>query len=211
MHSAEARSPSDHRARRRRLHLLDVARALFVEQGFHQTGIAQIATASGIAVSQMYRDFGSKDAIIEAICERDVGAWLEEDVLAEAVAKQDLHAIRSWLRRLSTPDQPADRCQLVAEIIAEAGRNRRVAEIYRQVDARVRRSLSTALGALASEGTLPNHVTAFTEYILRLVAGAICRRIVNPQQCSGKFDDPSEIASFIRLGSILSDERPCDT
>lgn len=65
------------RADNRRRHLLDVARRLFIDQGFHQTGVAQIAAESGIKVGQIYRDFASKEAIIAAICESNVEAWLE--------------------------------------------------------------------------------------------------------------------------------------
>ncbi|WP_443018235.1 helix-turn-helix domain-containing protein [Sphingobium sp. TKS] len=41
-------------------------RDLFVKRGFHQTGMAQIASSSGIAVGQIYRDFANKEAIIAA-------------------------------------------------------------------------------------------------------------------------------------------------
>src|SRR3546814_6846394 len=84
MHSTKAPRPLGERARARRDRLLQVARTLFIEQGFHQTGTAQIAAASGIAVGQMYRDFKNKEAIIAAICEADVEAWLEEKALADA-------------------------------------------------------------------------------------------------------------------------------
>src|SRR3546814_14249999 len=93
MHSTKAPRPLGERARARRDRLRQVARTLFIEQGFHQTGTAQIAAASGIAVGQMYRDFKNKEAIIAAICEADVEAWLEEKALADAVAARDLKAI----------------------------------------------------------------------------------------------------------------------
>src|SRR3546814_20257382 len=109
----------------------------------------------------MYRNFKNKEAILAAICEADVEAWLEEKALADAVAARDLKAIRAWLERFGTRSQPEDRCRLVSEIIAEAGRNTRVADIYRQVDARVRKSLSAALEALAPEGhTAHKHRTS---------------------------------------------------
>lgn len=205
MHPAKAPRLLGERARLRRGHLLEVARTLFIEQGFHQTGIAQIATASGIAVGQIYRDFESKEAIIAAICEADVEAWLEEKALADAVAGQDLNAIRAWLERFGMRDQPEDRCRLVAEIIAEAGRNRRVADIYRQVDARVRQNLSAALVALAPDGTSAKHVAAVAEYILTLGAGAVCRRIAHPQQCAEQIDRFVDAAIFNDLEYLLQE------
>lgn len=205
MHPAKAPRQLGERARARRDHLLHVARTLFVEQGFHQTGTAHIAAVSGIAVGQMYRDFENKEAIIAAICEADVEAWLEEKVLAEAVAVRDLKAIRAWLERFGTRNQPEDRCRLVTEIIAEASRNPRVADIYRQVDARVRRSLSAALAALAPDGTSAKHVAAVAEYIMTLGAGAICRRIAHPQQCAEQMDRFIDAAIFNDLEHLLKE------
>ncbi|MCF8709221.1 TetR/AcrR family transcriptional regulator [Rhizorhapis sp. SPR117] len=205
MHPAKTSRPPGERARLRRNHLLEIARNLFIEQGFHQTGIAQIATASGIAVGQMYRDFESKEAIIAAICEADVEAWLEEKALADAVAARDLPAIRGWLERFGTRNQPEDRCRLVAEIIAEAGRNPRVADIYRGVDARVRQSLSAALAALSPEGISAKHVAVVAEYILTFGAGGICRRITHPQQCAEQIDRFVDAAIFNDLEHLLQE------
>lgn len=204
MHLTKAPRPGE-RARARRDHLLQVARTLFIEQGFHQTGTAQIAAASGIAVGQMYRDFENKEAIIAAICEADVEAWLEEKTLADAVAARDFGAIRAWLGRFGARGQPEDRCRLVSEIIAEAGRNTRVAEIYRQVDARVRKSLSAALEALAPAGTSTKQVAAVAEYILTLGAGGICRRIAHPQQCAEQIDRFIDAAIFKDLEHLLQE------
>ena len=43
------------RAQQRRDKVVDVARRLFASQGFHATGMAQIAKESGVAVGQIYR------------------------------------------------------------------------------------------------------------------------------------------------------------
>src|SRR3546814_10817567 len=61
---ARVRGP---RSAARRQHILATTRDLFVKRGFHQTGMAQIASSSGIAVGQIYRDFANKEAIIAAI------------------------------------------------------------------------------------------------------------------------------------------------
>lgn len=209
MDTATNLRPLGERARVRRNRLLDVARTLFIEQGFHQTGMAQVATASGIAVGQIYRDFESKEAIIAAICEADVEAWLEEKALAAAVAGGDLRAIRAWLGRFGTRDQPEDRCRLIAEIIAEAGRNPRVADIYRQVDARVRHSLSAALAALAPRDTSAGHIAAVGEYIMTLGAGAVCRRIAHPQQCAEAMDRFIDAAILNDLEQLLQEAPAC--
>ena len=67
------------RADARRDKLLDAARTLFAERGFHSTGVAQIASASGVKVGQIYRDFANKEEIVAAIAVRDLEQFLAED------------------------------------------------------------------------------------------------------------------------------------
>lgn len=133
----------------RREHLLDTARKLFVEQGFHRTGMAQIALASGIKVGQIYRDFANKEAIIAAICESNLVAWLEEDKLERAVAARDTAAISAWIERFCAEEPPHEDRRLMAELIAEVGRNPIIAALSKQTDCRVRRRLDEALESLS--------------------------------------------------------------
>jgi AcrR family transcriptional regulator len=48
------------KAAQRREKIIEAARKLFIDNGFHATGVAQIAKESGIAVGQLYRDFASR-------------------------------------------------------------------------------------------------------------------------------------------------------
>jgi AcrR family transcriptional regulator len=161
----------------RRRHLLTTARNLFVEQGFHRTGVAQIAEASGIKVGQIYRDFDSKEDIIAAIVEQDVTEWLQEDVLATAVGQGDAAAIREWTRRFGVVEESIDECRMMSEIFAEAGRNERIAEISRRIDDRVRDSLITALAALVPGGARPPGLVQLADFILAIGMGLMTRRI----------------------------------
>lgn len=180
------------RAETRRLTLLETADRLFAERGFHGTGIAQIAAESGVRVGQIYRDFASKEDIVAALAEQNVNDWLEEDVLSAAVAAGDLHAVRSWIRRFEGQDDKADDCRLMAEIVAEAGRNARIAAIHRQIDDRVRVSLSIALHALLPGGVDNREVDLLIEFILAAGIGVISRRVLRP-------DTPT-----IALGNLIS-------
>lgn len=166
------------RAEQRRRHLLDVARRLFVQQGFHQTGVAQIAAESEIKVGQIYRDFESKEAIIAAICDLDVATWLEEDVLAAAVQQNDVPAIRAWLARFGQPHD-TEEYRLVAEIMAEAGRNERIAASYRTLDKRILNSLSAALVAIAPADTDRAAIEGLAQLILTFGVGMASRQIVH--------------------------------
>jgi AcrR family transcriptional regulator len=63
--------------------LLDAARALFGEQGYDATSIAEIGVRAGIAKSVLYHHFGSKAALYQAVIEEDGRALV--DAVAAAV------------------------------------------------------------------------------------------------------------------------------
>ena len=65
--SATADRVTATRAEQRRARIIAAARTLFAENGFHNTGIAQIAKQSGVLVGQIYRDFANKEEIVVAI------------------------------------------------------------------------------------------------------------------------------------------------
>jgi AcrR family transcriptional regulator len=54
------------RARRRQI--LDVARQVFAEQGFHATRMSDIAQAAGVSQGTLYHYFRSKDDLFLALC-----------------------------------------------------------------------------------------------------------------------------------------------
>jgi AcrR family transcriptional regulator len=169
------------RGEARRRHLLETARKLFVEKGFHQTGMAQIAEASGIKVGQIYRDFESKEAIIAAIAEADLTAWLEEDALRAAVEQGDAETIRAWIGRFDKSNKCFAECQMMTEVLAEASRNDRIAAIYRGNDCRVRTTLLAALAALSRRAADDPRLTLLAEFILAAGLSIAARRVVNPE------------------------------
>lgn len=163
----------------RRRHLLDTARNLFVERGFHQTGMAQIAAASGIAVGQIYRDFANKEAIVAAICETDLVAWLEETNLHAALLAGDSPAIRAWVERVVTDEPSYDSRRLMCELLAEVGRNQRIADVNQRTEDRLRTNLSAALTALAPQATVQSRSTVM-DFVLALSWGMVARMELSP-------------------------------
>lgn len=51
--------------------LIETAYLLFYEKGFHATGLAEILATAGVAKGTLYQHFKSKDALIEAVLERE--------------------------------------------------------------------------------------------------------------------------------------------
>jgi AcrR family transcriptional regulator len=71
--------PDDTRAR-----IIETADTLFRRLGFAKTAVADIAAELGMSPANVYRFFPSKNAIVEAICQRCLG---ELDAKAWAVAR----------------------------------------------------------------------------------------------------------------------------
>lgn len=167
------------KAAARRERLVSVARRLFAEQGFHGTGVAQLATESGIKVGQIYRDFADKEAIVAEIVERDLIAALGEAELDHAIAARDLAAIRAWIGAFTRCERGSDARALVPEIIAEAARNERIAAIARSINRRVKSALLRAIQALAPGPGQYEDRARLADLILTIGAGLMHRQIAD--------------------------------
>ncbi len=85
----------------RREQLLEAAAALFAARGYHDVGIDDIGAAAGISGPGVYRHFPSKQALLEALCDRAMTRMLDgarqsraghgDDADAALEALVDLH------------------------------------------------------------------------------------------------------------------------
>jgi AcrR family transcriptional regulator len=66
-----------------RARIMETAEALFRRMGFAKTAVADIAAELGMSPANIYRFFPSKNAIVDAICQRCLGE-LEEKVWSVA-------------------------------------------------------------------------------------------------------------------------------
>jgi AcrR family transcriptional regulator len=119
---------------RRRFEITSAAEQCFLKQGFHQTSMQNIATASGLSMGLLYRYFRNKEAIIDAVAQRD----RDETVAAIKSLPIDGDAIKAWIAMLidateitSAPDYAA----LASEIFAEASRSSKLRENLQANDA----------------------------------------------------------------------------
>ena len=79
--------PDDTRAR-----IIEAADSLFRRLGFAKTAVADIAAELGMSPANVYRFFSSKNAIVEAICQRylgeiEAGAWAVVHAKASAATR----------------------------------------------------------------------------------------------------------------------------
>lgn len=168
------------RAELRRKAIKEAARRLFVENGFHATGVAAIAKESGIATQQLYRDFSSKEDIIAEIVAANCERIADQDRLHDALTKRDRAEIMAWL--VSTPcrkDDLGDR--LFLEVAAEAARNERVRAIYLDVRAQAFENVSRAFAGLMGSETVEAEHRTLAQAFMLIELGSVCARTLLPE------------------------------
>lgn len=183
------------RAAARREQLVSVARRLFAEQGFHGTGVAQLAAESGIKVGQIYRDFADKEAIVAAIVESDLAVFLNDQDMTRAIETRDVPALRAWLREFLRCGSDGEPDPLFAEIMAEAARNERIRAISHSINRGVSGALMRVLAALAPAESQAEERSLLCDMILTMSAGVLYRRIGDP--------DFEEAVTFRRLIAVV--------
>ncbi|MFN7112564.1 MAG: TetR/AcrR family transcriptional regulator [Brevundimonas sp.] len=170
----------EERAEARRQTLIDAARALFVNQGFHQTGMAQLAAVSGIKMGQIYRDFGSKDDIIAAICEQDISMLLSDVKLFDDQTARGPQALRAWIEDYVTHQPGLDQCRILTEIVAEAGRNSRVAQILVDLETRLQAKFDSVFSALTNGQVDQDDRMRLIRIMMALNMGLMMQKAVQP-------------------------------
>ncbi|HZC11751.1 MAG TPA: TetR family transcriptional regulator [Mycobacterium sp.] len=166
------------RSRARRDQILSAAAKLFGENGFHGSSMAELAKRAGMSVGHIYHYFQNKDAIIEALVDREMeelSGLLDEvypsgDVLTTLMDRLD--AIVD--RRLDRDTLP-----LALEVLAEAARNPRIAEKLHTADAASRHRLAHVVSVRLA-GLGEREVADRVEAISATFYGLIYRTVHNP-------------------------------
>lgn len=172
--------PAPSRAELRRRKLTDTARKLFIANGFHATGMAQIARESGIAIGQIYRDFASKEDIVAALVRADCGRLMRYGEIDAAVRLGDAAAARRWIGDFVQPAPDPDDTRLFAEIIAESGRSARIAAVFATQQAELRGHLLAALALLLPGDTMTRRRELIADALITLSLGLKHYRLLQP-------------------------------
>ena len=165
----------------RQQQILDAALACFSEQGFHQTGMADIVRRSGLSHGAVYLYFQSKDELIEALA---VDRHRQEALLNAAAAHPEdpIEALRALVRlyALALTDPAGEAMRRVGvNGWAEALRNARVRtsvvegiDIPRSViTTLVKRAQSDGLlsGSLSADAIARTLIATFQGFVLQAV------------------------------------------
>lgn len=172
---------SDHdRALARRDQVLNAAADCFRHHGFHGASMAELARRAGMSVGHIYHYFENKEAIIEAIVERDLAlslAFLDE--LSHAPDAQG--AILDLVHASLTEPAGQERLLLRMEVLAEASRSPRVAAKVREADALARERFLEFLRAQpAFQDVSEDVLNARADAIVAMLEGLTLRALRYP-------------------------------
>ncbi len=177
------RQPDPALADARRQQILDAAAACFLQQGYHAASMANISRTAAMSTGHIYHFFASKEEIIAAIIARDLQAMysaMDEITLHPGPRLQALvDNIRQGVQENLAPDHSA----LQLEMLAEAARNPKVAELLRDADTAARQRLHDLLvsprASLTPEQASDLHGALDT--LCTLFNGLLIRAVLHPQ------------------------------
>jgi AcrR family transcriptional regulator len=125
------RKVNQERFEERQRHIREAALACFRRSGFHRASMADICAEAQMSAGNLYRYYDSKEAIIAAICEHD-----RQDVTRRFEAMRGRPDLFAAMLELTGEAMDAsaqlEKSKFGCEVLAEAMRNERVAEIVRR-------------------------------------------------------------------------------
>jgi len=167
------------RAQQRRCQVLDAAASCFRSYGFHGCSMAQLARESGMSVGHIYHYFQNKEAIIDAIVKRDLHECLDS-IEQLRNSQQILQDMVGNLAEPITSSLNRDNAALQCEILAEAARNPKVAEMVHAAHLHVRHKVAELIQLGSSRILSEQELDTKIEVIGALFDGLMVRSIRNP-------------------------------
>jgi AcrR family transcriptional regulator len=192
--TVEALARRQKRTELRRDQVLEAAERCFRAEGFHGASMARIAAAADMSVGHIYQYFAGKEAIIIALCERRFSGFEQLLVAAEEQAPGPVSLVDAWIAQFAWWIDPV-RAPLTLEIMSEAGRNPKVAEVVRRIDRRFREIMRRSLLPLA--GPVPeDELDDRLEAIVMLSHGMTSRITADPHA------DPDRLLAAFRMAVL---------
>lgn len=197
--SAAATSRQEERTERRQTQILKAARACVRAEGFHAASMSRIAAEAEMSVGHIYQYFENKEAIMIALSERDFEDFmLHITQLGDYAGLEVPTIIDAFLNKIMWL-LDHDRAALALEVLAEAGRNPKVAELVLRADRRFREE-SRKIIETVLKGLSPKEVDARIEMLLVMARALLIHAGTHPVS-----DRKVLAAGFeLALGGVLS-------
>lgn len=162
----------------RKQQILEAAVTCFIEQGFHQTGVRDIARRAGVSIGNVYNHFTGKSAILTAI------AALEAEELKAFVALLSAEGPASQRLERFAADYSAYAAQqenafLSLELTGEAARTPDVATLFLQNRAGLLQALANVVAEMRQLETSEERGLESARLVLDVIEGHALRMLIN--------------------------------
>ncbi|MGB0947655.1 MAG: TetR/AcrR family transcriptional regulator, partial [Pseudoalteromonas marina] len=170
-------------AKARRDQVLTAAAECFRRKGFHAAGMAEISRTAGMSAGHIYNYFESKEAIIESIIEKDMEEMFSIFEHFEGQPEDTLTVLLNGLNIGVQRHMDTGECAVDLEMLAEAGRNVKVAKLLRDADTQARNRMRQLLISERSvikdidEVELDSRINV----IFSVMAGLLLRKVLYPE------------------------------
>ena len=173
---------------RRRDEILASAERCFVQKGFHQTSVAEIAAGAGLSMGLMYRYFKSKDEIVLCFVELEREADLQQ--IRQLAKTSDLRAtldaqLESLIKQAFAPTS----ARITVEVMAEAGRNPTILEAIQKNDVAIRAALADAIEQQQRAGRISAQLEPVmaANVVMTVFDGVLGRALLQPELALGSY------------------------
>jgi len=170
-------------ANARRAQILTAAAECFRRKGYHGAGMAEISKTAGMSAGHIYNYFESKEAIIESIIEKDMEEMFSIFQKFEDHPGDVLQALIDGLNIGVQRHMDTGACVVDLDMMAEAGRNAKVASLLRDMDIQARTRMRQLL--TSERSTLKNieeqELESRINVIFSMMAGLLLRKVLYPE------------------------------
>lgn len=184
--------------------LIEAAAKCFARNGFHKTGIVEIANEAGMSAGNLYRHFPNKDAFIIALVEEEQRHALEKMEFNQIEKDPIGQILEITSNYISNPVYPMDQ-RLWLEILAEASRNEGVRDVLNISDEIMRTSFKKLLSRAMDEKQIDSNydVESLSLWLYAMINGLVMRTATDKHF---NFDEHfSQFAQLIRQALKPSD------
>lgn len=114
----------------RKLEIVAAAVSCFLEQGYHQTGVRDIAQKANVSLGNLYNHFKGKEAVLAFIADME-GDELQEftGILSQRISSP-IDTLQYFIKTYAAYTSRAENALLGIEILSEALRNTVIAEVF---------------------------------------------------------------------------------
>lgn len=188
--------------------ILDAAREVFADRGYHETRLEDIAAGAGFSKASLYNYFNDKEEIFLSLAVREYGRVVEA---IESIIKEDLSFEQSLGRILREIFShfgehfafvlATSNYQMIGLMHAEMGKHENLTESFREELQRVQKLFEQFIRAARKSGVVSSPLpdSALARYL-----GALIRGVLFEWKTSGRMGNidtaTSEVTSFVRSG-----------